>query len=342
MLNNASAWYELIKLGNVAKLRKDIDIFWRGNIVKVISTEGWLNYLNKPHTKQELAEFFNYTDLKFLSLLLKALINDGTLKKVEGEKLLLQNPVNTEWVLPEVFDEQMKDLWWDFANFIPKRLNGEYFEFSGGFNLFNWDNILSNRMYTQIRKAAFSYVKNFKNNSEFLDIGSGNGYGTTSIWSTFQEKDKTKNIKITGLEMDENLLEIAKSEFEMMAKKIGGRSIEEIQKSKDLYPDFVKGNVVSIPFQDETYDYVYASQVLHWTNAKKAISEMIRIAKPGGIIFGTQNFLPDANEFNDIHFKVIKGAEGFFSKHDMEIWAKEAGAKKIKFSTPISIFKIIK
>ncbi len=342
MFNNIYAWYELIKLGNISKVRQDIDSFYRGNVIRVLATEGWLNFLKDPKTLKEIMNQFQYTDQTFLELILRALVNDKTMKIVENNKYVFNQPVNTGWVLPTIFDEQMKDLWWNFSDFIPERLKGNYYNFSGGFNLFNWDNVLSNKMYSQIRKSAFSYASGLKKEGSFLDVGSGNGYGTTSIWCLFKDKFPQNRVKIVGLEQDDNLLSIAKDEFERMAKNISGKSLDELRKNKNDYPEYVKGNVLEIPYQDNTFDFTYASQVLHWTDAKTALKEMIRVTKKGGIIFGTQNFYPKANEFNDIHFKVIKGAEGFFTKNDMTKWVKDCGARKVKYSTPISIFKIVK
>jgi SAM-dependent methyltransferase len=46
----------------------------------------------------------------------------------------------------------------------------------------------------------------------------------------------------------------------------------------------VKVDLQELPFQDETYDFVFASHVLeHIPNDKKAISEIRRILKPNGI-----------------------------------------------------------
>ena len=69
---------------------------------------------------------------------------------------------------------------------------------------------------------------------------------------------------------------------------------------------------------------------------------MIRVTKPNGVIFGTENMYPQANPYNDLHFKVIKGAHGFFSRKEFENWAKSSGANSISFCTPISLFKIVK
>ena len=107
-------------------------------------------------------------------------------------------------------------------------------------------------------------------------------------------------------------------------------------------PEFIEGSIEKIPFEDNTFDYVYNSQVLHWTDAKKAIAEMLRVTKPGGIIFGTQNLYPDANPYNELHFKIVRGAGGFFSKEELYTWVEDLGVSNISNATPVTIFKIVK
>lgn len=342
MLRSASAWIEILKLGNVSQVMKDQTSFSRGNILRVLATEGWLKYLKEPHSEDEIANHFNYSDKKYLHEIIQAFITDGTLKEVEDNKYVFKQPVNTDMATPSVFNEQIKDIMWNLADGIPSRLRNEDYEFTGGINLFNWDSALSLKIYKQLRNSAFAYVKKFHNHSSFLDIGAGTGYGTTSIWLNFQEKKDTNNIKVIGVEPEAYFIDIAKNEFERMAVKISGKSLGEIQKKKDSYPEFMTGSITNIPYDNEFFDYVYASQVLHWTNPKRAIEEMIRVTKPGGIIFGSQIFVGKTHLFTDIHVKVMKGANGIFTKNDMKRWAKEAGAKKVKFSTPISVFEIWK
>ncbi len=66
MLEGLSAWIELFKLGNVGSLSKDVEIFYRGNVIKALKKEGWFEYFKNNHTLQELAEKYQYTDLEFL------------------------------------------------------------------------------------------------------------------------------------------------------------------------------------------------------------------------------------------------------------------------------------
>ncbi len=342
MLNKVFAWYELTKLGNASRLRKELEEFSRGNIIKILEKEGWFEYLKQQRTLEEMKRMFSYDDSEFLEYVLEVLVRDKTLEKMENGSYKLNEPLDKSWIVPSIFDDQIESLWTGFANFIPKRLHGQYYEFTGGFNLFSWDNALNNNMYDHIRNSAFAYISGLNNCKTFLDVGCGNGFGTSAIWSYFIKNFGKNKVEITGLDRDQDLLNIAMNEFERMAKKITGLETTQLEKYTDNYPKFVLGDVLNIPFPDNTFDFTYASQVLHWTDGKKGIEEMIRVTKENGTIFGTQSFFPGASEFTDLHFKVIKGAKGYFTQKEFINWAKELNVKKIKFATPISIFSIIK
>jgi ubiquinone/menaquinone biosynthesis C-methylase UbiE len=344
MLSRARAWKELLKLGlNVKKLRNDIDCFFRGNIIRVLENEGWFNFLSEPRTEYEIASNFSYTDFQFLRYLLEVLVDDGVILQIESGKFKTNGSVNDDWVCPTCFDGAMEELWTDHAEAIPDRLRGEYLTFTGGLNLFNWDDALSNRLYEQIRRSAFAFSNALEKPIKFLDVGSGNGRGTAAIWSYYYERGffyEGSDMSIIGIEPSEELNEIAREEFTIMItrRNLLGENVK--QAISQYAPKFTQGYAESIPFDDDYFDVVYASQVLHWTKPRNAIREMIRVTKPGGFVFGTQNFYPDGNRFNEAHFKVVQGAHGFFYRSDMVRWAKEAGAKKVEISTPIAVYKI--
>ncbi len=343
MIDKYKAWYELIKLGNIGSLRKDINDFFKGNILNIMGEEGVFDYLVEEREFEEISKQFNYTDTEFLNELLSVLVNDGVIAMKNNRYIV--DTIEHERKLPSIFTEAVIDIWNIHAQFIPNRLRGDFMEFTGGFNLFNWDDALTNRMYGQIRKSAFAYSGVLKKSGKFLDVGCGTGYGTAAIWSYYYENGKINDngscIEIIGIDNDKQLLNIAIDEFSSMVKKqLKDKPTENIL--NNCVPEFLEGNAEQIPFDDNTFDFVYASQVLHWTDAKQAMTEMMRVTKPGGIIFGTQNLYPNANPYNELHFKTVRGAGGFFSKNDMYRWAKEIGVKKIKNATPITVFKIIK
>lgn len=338
------AWFELIKLGKIGSLRKDINTFFRGNIIRTLKQEGWFEFLEESRSLEDMINKFNYSDENFLLEILETLISDNTIKKHKNNKYQLRLPLNEEWIRPKIFTEGIVEIFKNYAESIPMRLNGKFFEFSGGFSLYNWDDALGSKMYRQIRKSAFAFSKVKNKKGVFLDVGCGNGYGTAAIWYDYYKAGHIKNnaISIKGIDYDEDLLKIASEEFELMVNRNSNGKTKDLTKYRNKYPEFLKGDAANIPFEDETFDFVYCSQVLHWTKAKKAVKEMLRVTKPGGIVFGTENLFPGANKYNNLHFLVIEGAQGFFSKDELVSWAKEGGAKKISILAPVYIFKFIK
>lgn len=344
VIRRIRAWRELLKIGRASSSFKQIDIYFRANVLDIMQKEGLFEYLKKPRSLENIMEHFSYTDKKYLLTLMHALVNDNTIERING-KYLSPRPVFAVKVKPSFFNDSIMDLLAAYAEFIPERLQGKYFEFSSGFNLFNWDDTLSLKMYNQVRKAAFAFVNPLKHPGKFLDVGSGNGWGTAAIWCYHYRKSlfypQTK-VEIFGIEPDEGLLQIAQDEFPKMVQRQIDISFEEIREFKEYHPKFIWGSVNEIPFDDDYFDYVYVSQVFHWTNPKTATEELYRVLKPGGIAFGTENFTPRANLYTDLHIRVMENAYGFFSKEDAGAWAKSAGFRSIKFTTPITVFEFIK
>ncbi|MCX6350584.1 MAG: class I SAM-dependent methyltransferase, partial [Bacteroidetes bacterium] len=94
-----------------------------------------------------------------------------------------------------------------------------------------------------------------------LDQGCGGGRYTVA-WSLLGAA------KCTGLDFSEVGLEDAKYRCQLA-------NINNV--------DFVKGSVLDMPFEDNSFDIVYSNGVLHHTEDwKKGISEQMRVMKPGG------------------------------------------------------------
>ncbi len=75
-------------------------------------------------------------------------------------------------------------------------------------------------------------------------------------------------------------------------KEVYGLDISEyaISKAKELYSEwkdkFVVGDVENIPFKDETFDFVYAADILeHTFNPVRALREIYRVLKPEGKVY---------------------------------------------------------
>jgi ubiquinone/menaquinone biosynthesis C-methylase UbiE len=105
--------------------------------------------------------------------------------------------------------------------------------------------------------STIKFINSLPPGSKVLDIGCGNGR------NLFYRSD----IDITGLEMSQELCDIV------------------IEKGGNV----IQGNMINLPFDDNTFDYIICIAVYHHLdNAKdreQALNEMYRILKPNGKSF---------------------------------------------------------
>lgn len=99
-------------------------------------------------------------------------------------------------------------------------------------------------------------------NSKILEIGCGTGTFTQHI-------TKTKN-NFTCIDISQELLDIA-------SNKINHDNVT-----------FLLENAYNTKFQDNSFDFIVGSSVLHHLELDKALQEFYRILKPGGKIFFTE------------------------------------------------------
>jgi ubiquinone/menaquinone biosynthesis C-methylase UbiE len=350
MFERMKAWMELVKLLKTVSpstIRKEAYTFYRYHVIQSLLKEGWFNFFDKPKTMKDLAAKYNYTDMGYLQTLLEYLVEDQTLAKTDNGSYQTIRPINQEYVLLRLYDDSMDEIFKSYADAIPERLRGKYHEFSSGFNLFSWDNALALAFYECFRRSTFAFSGALKKRGTLLDVGCGNGFGTSAIWSYYLKRKRFENgndMKIYGLDIDQDLLTIAEEEFPKMVEintRINARKVAK--EYSHCFPQFDEGSAIDLPYEDDTFDVVHQQQVIHWTNPQEALKEMIRVTKPGGMVMGAESFLRNsASIWFDACVQVVEGAHGFFEKKDLVQWAKEAGARKVLVATPISVFRIIK
>ena len=103
--------------------------------------------------------------------------------------------------------------------------------------------------------------------ARWLDVGCGLGE-TTKMLTRFMSIDS----ECVGLDADPALLEVARSQ------DWAGRLVS-----------FRQGDATSLPFEDDSFDFVFTRYLLvHLPNPGKAISEMLRVARPSGIVFAQE------------------------------------------------------
>jgi ubiquinone/menaquinone biosynthesis C-methylase UbiE len=119
------------------------------------------------------------------------------------------------------------------------------------------------------RKSVAKYLRsldlNIGTDSLVLDAGSGTGIVTLGFQDTGFRPRKTVAFDLSG-----NSLKIAREQF-AKEKKIDANNIESVQ-----------GNVLELPFADNTFDLVLTCGVLEYVSLDAGLKELSRVLKPGG------------------------------------------------------------
>ena len=98
-------------------------------------------------------------------------------------------------------------------------------------------------------------------NKNILDMGCGSGRFTIALANMCAKK-------VTGIDLGSSGIKIGQ---------------ETAKKSKLDNIEFIKNNVLSLPFDDESFDFVFSKGVLHHTgNLKQALNEYHRVMKKNG------------------------------------------------------------
>jgi ubiquinone/menaquinone biosynthesis C-methylase UbiE len=121
--------------------------------------------------------------------------------------------------------------------------------------------------YTKYRKPydmslfdfLFSLIPSGK--VKILDVACGTGKSTESL--------VTEDTQVFGCDHDPLMIEEAKKQAQ----------------TKDLAIQYSVGEVENLPYPDGEFDVVVVGTALHWFVNEKAISEIKRVLKPGGLLF---------------------------------------------------------
>ncbi len=340
MSNGLKAWVEVLKLGRVVSQAKEMNEFYKNTVLKALQEEGWFTYLGTPHTLEDMAANYNYTDRALLGEILKLLARDKVIKGVGGIYHAPRAVVPREFT-PRLLSPGNVAISINYAKSIPRRLQGKYFSSTSGFNLFSFDEALSSNMYRVIRKVILAYSGVLADRGRLLDVGTGSGVELSHIFAEFLQRGALTNgakMEFHGIDVNEDLLNIASEEFfRRVAKEI--QSDDDVAEKYNAFsPTFKVGTATQIPYPDQYFDIVYISQVLHWTDPARALRELYRVTRDGGKVIGGQLLQPFADSYLNLTMLVIEGAHGFFSKPEMKQWVQEAGFKQASFATPVTAF----
>lgn len=110
------------------------------------------------------------------------------------------------------------------------------------------------------RKNIVSFIeKHLAKGSNILDIGCGDGYGSFKL--------QQSGYDVTGMDISSEMINTAK-------KRLTTKAVS-----------FLQGDVIDLPFKNESFDGMMAINVLEWTEIPaKSVEEMVRVVKKDGLI----------------------------------------------------------
>jgi ubiquinone/menaquinone biosynthesis C-methylase UbiE len=120
---------------------------------------------------------------------------------------------------------------------------------------------------TSLMKYLRSLELNINSDSIVLDAGCGTGLATLSLHSAGYRPRKT-----FALDLSFNSLTVAREQFNN-DRTAHADEIEELQ-----------GNLLSLPFADETFDAILTCGALEYVPLEPGIRELARVLKPSGMM----------------------------------------------------------
>jgi ubiquinone/menaquinone biosynthesis C-methylase UbiE len=172
----------------------------------------------------------------------------------------------------------------------------------------------AHRARTAQNSAGF-LLPHLKDDLHLLDVGCGPGTVTVDLARILAGGE------VVGVDASDTVLEAARSH----AEAIGAGNVR-----------FEQANAYELPFADDTFDVVYAHQLLqHLSDPVAALREMKRVTKPGGLVavrdadYAAMAWYPESaglTEWNTLYHEVTH-AYGFEPDAGRRLfsWVQQAG-----------------
>lgn len=343
-------------MGPVASTGKKFEILNRFFVLDILNSQGLFDFIETPKSYDEILNNFGYKDIDYTRELIELIRNDkakiilysekeGTYQKNPHFQLPLLQDLLSIRDFEQIYNASKVPQ--KFAKAIPNRMSEVSIDFieelgEPGPSLFDYDDALTHRLYTALRNSSFAFLNTKKLiGKKILDVGCGSGRETAELWIKFKGK-----AHITACDPVESFIATADSQFSLILEE----TIKKLARNKILpdlteenHPQFTAMRAEQLIYPDESFDAVFLQQILHWTSdPRKAIMEIGRVLKPGGIFFGCQGTLPLSTPYMDIMIRAHENVHGFFSLPEFKEWLTEAGFVNYKRTTPAGIFKTLK
>jgi ubiquinone/menaquinone biosynthesis C-methylase UbiE len=175
------------------------------------------------------------------------------------------------------------------------------------------ESVLASHRWRTLKNSAEYVIPYLKPGLKVLDVGCGPGSITVDFARYIPDG------AITGIEVEASPLE-------------EGRKLADTEGIKNV--QFEVGDAQNLAYEDNTFDLVHSHQVLqHLPDPVKALSEMRRVVKPGGIVAARTSSIssiyPESEGlkmFENILLRVSrdKGGNPHPGNH-IHVWARQAG-----------------
>lgn len=199
-----------------------------------------------------------------------------------------------------------------------------------------FDEVLDTSIYSAVREACFAYLtseeRRWLRGKKMIEIGCGSGRETAEIWQHLGGETS-----ITAVDPVPGMLQLAQSNFMGLLEETDPTHPPVTDKNR---PVFKEGSATQLPFDDNSFDASYWAFMLHWTaDPKKAVSEAVRVVRPGGLIFGSQILKPYVNPYLNLVVRSSRNSYGFFWREEYIKWFAEEGLE-IDIATPAGIIRV--
>lgn len=343
------AWWHIVRgIGSAMRAGRQADQLFRYYVIQALEGIGFFDFLHQPRSYGEILTTFNFQDNDYTQEVLVTLHNDSNnVISLNSGSYVLNVDVERKSLeeILKLVDKRFRPMALvaeNLAENILERMREEKVGVEEIFtrdehrvtNMFN--DVLGTSIYTTVRNAVFAYLpsheKKWLRDKALIELGCGSGRETAELWTHLKGR-----ILITGVDPVRRMVELAEENFEEYLVGISPNHPPIVSSNR---PKFKEGNAVELPFEDNSFDAAFWSFMLHWTSdPRKVIEEAVRVVRPGGLIFGAQQFKPYINPFLDLVVRSSRNSYGFFWKEEYIQWFAQRGLK-LDIATPAGIFRV--